>query len=95
MKGFAPYIESHLRPHPQASLTMIERECTRAWYRMARSIEMNVAMKGLIACAWLHSPDTLKISPHLSFVNKPFIESGAIITTVGKADDTSGFLGRL
>lgn len=89
MKGFAPYIEPHM---PARSVLLIEKESDKAWYRMARSVEANPSLKGLVAFSWLHSSDTYRISPHLSFVNKPFVESGAIITTIGFADQKSGFL---
>jgi hypothetical protein len=89
MKGFAPCIDSHMAPR---SIVIIEKESDKAWYRMARSVEADSKIRGLVASSWLHSPDTFKVSPHLSFINKPFVESGAIITTMGEADKNSGFL---
>ncbi|MGB8771462.1 MAG: hypothetical protein WCC92_17740 [Candidatus Korobacteraceae bacterium] len=92
MKGFAPYMEPHMPTRPPSSMLILEKQSDKAWYRMARSIEMNTAIKGLVAFSWFHSPDTFRISPHLSFINKPFVESGAVITTIGRAADDSGFL---
>jgi hypothetical protein len=89
MKGFAPCIVPHMPPR---SIMMIERESDKAWYRMARSVEGDSKLRGLVAFSWFHSPDTFKVSPHLSFINKPFVESGAVITTMGEADKNSGFL---
>jgi hypothetical protein len=40
-------------------------------------VEMQPDIKGLVVSSWLLSADTFKVSPHLSFVNKPFVESGA------------------
>jgi hypothetical protein len=89
MKGFAPCIEPHM---PARSVLILERESNKAWYRMARSVEADLRINGLVAFSWLYSPDTFKASPHLSFINKPFVESGGLITTMGEADKNSGFL---
>ena len=89
MKGFAPCIEPHM---PARSVLLIEKESDKAWYRMARSVAADSSIRGLVAFSWLQSPDTYKVSPHLSFINKPFVESGAVITTMGAADENSGFL---
>lgn len=89
MRGFAPCVEPHMPPR---SVLLIEKESDKAWYRIACSVEADSSLRGLVALAWLHSPDTYKVSPHLSFINKPFVESGAVITTMGRADENSGFL---
>jgi len=73
-------------------LILLEKECNRSWYRIARSVEMQPDIKGLVATSWLLSADTFKVSPHLSFVNKPFVESGAIVTSAGEADEAAGYL---
>jgi hypothetical protein len=92
MKGFSPCIETHMAVRPPNSTLIFERRSNKAFYRMARSVEMNTAIKGLVAFSWLFSPDTLRVTPHLSFINKPFVESGAIVTTMGTAAENSGFL---
>jgi len=92
MKGFGPCMEPHMPARSPGSMLILERQSDKSWYRMARSVEMNPAIKGLVAFGWLHSPDTFTVSPHLSFINKPFVESGAFITTMGKAPEDSGFL---
>jgi hypothetical protein len=90
LKGFAPCFYPHMPIRSPGML--LERECLRAWHRIARSVEMQPHIKGLVVASWYHSPDTFKVSPHLSFMNKPFIESGALITTMGPAPEDSGFL---
>jgi hypothetical protein len=90
LKGFAPCFYPHMPIRSPGML--LERECLRAWHRIARSVEMQPHIKGLVVASWYHSPDTFKVSPHLSFMNKPFIESGALITTMGSAPEDSGFL---
>ncbi|MBV8809030.1 MAG: hypothetical protein JO033_10175, partial [Acidobacteriaceae bacterium] len=91
-KGFAPFVFPHLATRRKNPLVLPEKECDRSWYRIARSVELQSNVKGLVASSWLHSTDTFKISPHLSFMNKPFLESGGIVTTMGKADEMAGYL---
>jgi len=92
LKGFAPCFFPHMATRRKNPLILLEKECNRSWYRIARSVEMQPDIKGLVVSSWLHSADTFKVSPHLSFVNKPFVESGAIVTSVGEADETAGYL---
>ncbi len=91
-KGFAPFVVSHMATRRKNRLVLPEKDCDRSWYRIARSVELQPRIKGLVASSWLHSIDTFKVSPHLAFMNKPFLESGAIVTTMGKAEETAGHL---
>jgi hypothetical protein len=91
LKGFAPCINSHLSYRRKHSLILIPRECQKSWYRMAISVERQPEIRGLVTCSWFLSPDTFKVSPHLSFMVAPFLESGGIVVTRGKADG-NGFL---
>src|SRR5437868_4492593 len=86
LQGFGPCFFPHMATRRTLPL-LLEKECDRSWYRIARSIEHQPNIKGLVASSWLHSTDTFKVSPHLSFMNKPFLESGAIVTTVGEATE--------
>jgi len=90
LQGFAPCFFPHVATRRTLPL-LLEKECDRSWYRIARSVERQPDIKGLVASSWLHSTDTFKVSPHLSFMNKPFLESGAIVTTVGEAKE-KGYL---
>jgi len=92
LKGFAPYIVPHMAFRRKNPLMLIQRECEKSWYRMAISAEQQPEIRGLVACSWLFSPDTFKVSPHLSFLVKPFLESGALTTTRGRAEVSEGFL---
>ena len=91
LKGFAPCINSHLSYRRKHSLILIPRECQKSWYRMALSVERQPEIRGLVTCSWFLSPDTFKVSPHLSFMVAPFLESGGVVVTRGKADG-NGFL---
>ena len=92
LKGFAPCINSHLSFRRKNSLILIPRECQKSWYRMAISVERQPKIRGMVTCSWFFSPDTFKVSPHLSFLVEPFLESGGLVTTRGKADADTGFL---
>lgn len=92
LKGFAPCFSPHMATRRKNPLVLLEKECDKSWYRIARSVELQPEIKGLVASSWLHSVDTFKVSAHLSFMNKPFIESGAIVTTMGATDEKSGCL---
>lgn len=92
LKGFGPLFESHLFPRRKNPLMLIESESNRSYYRMAKSMELQPSVKGIIAISWLHSEPTLRASPHLSWVNRIFIENGAFITHIGPARVNDGFL---
>lgn len=88
LKGFAPCIVPHMafRPkNPLVARCLMQRECEKSWYRMALSAERQPEIRGMVAGSWLFSPDTYKVSPHLSFLAKPMIESGGLNTIRGKA----------
>jgi hypothetical protein len=92
LKGFSPCIVPHMAYRRKNPLMLVQRECEKAWYRMAMSAELQPQIRGLVACSWFFSRETFKVSPHLSFVLQPFSESGALITTRGKATENEGFL---
>jgi hypothetical protein len=92
LRGFSPCFFPHMATRRKNHLVLLEKECDKSWYRIARSVELQPDVNGLVASSWLHSTDTFKVSPHLSFMNKPFVESGAIVTTMGVAHKKSGYL---
>lgn len=92
-KGFAPWVEPHLNARRSSRTFLIERESYRSYHRIARSIERQPEVRGLAAFSWLHSPEIPRVSPHLSWINRVFLEHGGFVTTVGKAKPEAGFLG--
>lgn len=90
--GFAPCFVPHMGTRRKNPLMLLEKESDKSWYRMAASAQLFPGIRGLIASSWLHSPDTYRVSPHLSFINKPFVESGGMVTTMGKADQSAGYM---
>jgi hypothetical protein len=69
---------------------LLEREALKAYFRMAQSMELQPDVKALIASAWLHSPATFEVSPHLAWLNKTFADHGAVIATMGPAPPDCG-----
>lgn len=89
LKGRRPVFFSHLGyRRPTASLT--EVEANRSYYRMAKSLELQPAVKGLVASSWIRSPDTHRVSPHLAWLNKVFLENGGFVAVMGPANPNGG-----
>jgi hypothetical protein len=94
LKGRAPVMFIHLNAHRRNRFLLTEREADRSYFRMARSLALQPGVKGLVASSWLNSPDTFAISPHLSWMNRTFLENGALVVAMGPADPGSGVLAR-
>ena len=90
-RAFHPAFFIHM-PVANPVYTLLEREALKSYYRMAQSMKLQPEVKGLIAAAWLHSPATFEVSPHLGWLNKLFAEHGAVIATIGPAASDSGVL---
>lgn len=89
LKGRAPIFFAHLS-YRRRGQSLSEAEANRSYYRMARSLELQPAIKGLIASSWIRSPDTQRVSPHLSWLSRVFVENGGFVTTMGPADPSCG-----
>ncbi|MBA3884841.1 MAG: hypothetical protein H0X67_03785 [Acidobacteria bacterium] len=94
MRGLRPVYFIHLNANRKDRAVLLERESNRSYFRMAQSLALQPHVRGLIASSWLHSPDTMAVSPHLSALNRVFLENGALVTTMGPADLESGVFHR-
>jgi hypothetical protein len=94
LRGFGPAFFSHINPNRRNQGILLERESLRAYHRMARSMELQPEIRGLITASWLHSPDTFAISPHLKWLNDVFLQSGGHVFRLGRADVESGVFHR-
>lgn len=90
LRGLGPLFVPHLSATRRDRTALLERETNRAYYRMATTLALQPEVKGLAAGGWLHSPDTMAASPHLTSFNRLFMENGALITTIGPADPECG-----
>jgi hypothetical protein len=94
LRGFQPAFFSHVNPNRRNQGTLLERESLRSYHRMARSMARQPEIRGLITASWLHSSDTFRVSPHLAWLNKVFLEHGGVVLPLGSADPASGVLHR-
>ncbi len=94
MGGIKPAIYTHVAPPPRKRTLVIEKEVRRAYYRMAKSLEMQPRMIGIMTGSWVNDPAMLKAMPQLAPLNDPYIQHGGSITTAGPAPADSGFLER-
>jgi len=90
--GFAPFFETHLTSTLYQIPVLIEREFRMSFYRMAKSLEQQPDIRGLVGGSWLHSPETHRVNPHLAFMNRPFEEAGGFVIEIGAASEHDGFL---
>lgn len=91
LKGRRPVFFAHLG-YRRRGESLSEVEANKSYYRMARSLELQPSVKGFVASSWLRSPDTGKVSPHLAWLNRVFVENGGFVAAMGPADPDGGVL---
>lgn len=92
-RGLKPAFYLHVAPEPRNRSLVIAKEVQKAYYRMARSLELQPEMKGILCASWFHDQAVLRETPHLAPLNAPYLEhGGCIVTTLGPAPPDSGFL---
>jgi hypothetical protein len=89
LRGRSPVFFTHLGYHLSGA-SLSEREANRSYYRMARSMELQPDIKGLVASSWFRSPDTHRVSPHLAWVNTVVVENGGFVAVRGRAKPDCG-----
>jgi hypothetical protein len=93
MRALKPVFFSHLSwRRPQRSLN--EEEANRSYYRMAQAMARQPEIAGFAACSWFRSPATHRVSPHLAWLSRVFVENGGYVVEAGRADPQSGVLHR-
>jgi hypothetical protein len=90
--GFRPMFVMHVARRPKNRGLLIEKEVLRAYHRMARSLQLQPSIKGILASAWFHDPAVVSENPHLEWLNRPYREEGGIIVTAGPAPADAGFM---
>jgi hypothetical protein len=89
LRGRAPVFFTHFG-YRRFEQSLSEMEANRSYYRMARSMELQPDVKGLVASSWFRSPDTHRVSPHLAWVNTVVVENGGFAAVRGPADPNCG-----
>jgi hypothetical protein len=90
-RGLKPWFVSHMRATGPGMPFLIESEFQKSFYRMALALEKQPHIESVMAQSWLHSPETHRVSPHLAFLNRIFVEAGGIVTDLGPAKLEDGF----
>jgi hypothetical protein len=90
-RGMKPWFVSHMRGTGPGNPFLVESEFRKSFYRMALALEKQPHIQAIMAQSWLHSPETHRVSPHLAFLNKIFVEAGGIVTDLGPAGEEDGF----
>ncbi len=89
--GFKPWFVSHMRGTGPGTPFLVESEFQKSFYRMALALKKQPQIRAISADSWLHSPETHRVSPHLAFLNKIFLEAGGMVTELGPASPEDGF----
>ncbi len=92
MRGFAPVFELHVNARRKNRLVLLEMEAHLSYYRAARSIEKQPAMRGLMTASWLFSESTAQVTPRLAWLRRTPQSAGALLVEMGPASADSGFL---
>jgi hypothetical protein len=89
--GFKPWFVSHMRGTGPGTPFLVESEFKKSFYRMALALKKQPHIRAISADSWLHSPETHRVSPHLAFLNRIFVEAGGFVTDLGPASPQDGF----
>ena len=84
--GLAPTFVPHLSATRRDRTALLERETNRSWHRMAQSMRLQPQIRGLVASSWLHSPDTMQATPHMTGFSRAPLENGALVIRHYRAD---------
>lgn len=91
--GFRPMFYMHLAPAPRNRSLVIPAEVHRAYFRMARSLQLQPEIRGIACASWFHDPEVVRQTPHIIPLNTPYLEwGGRILAPIGEAPPDSGFL---
>jgi hypothetical protein len=91
-RGFRPFFVPHLGGTLPPAGLVTERQYQKSFYRMTATVEQQPKIKGIMAVSWMHSRETHRVSPHLAFYNRPYMEVGGLYVDLGPADSGDGFL---
>lgn len=92
--GFAPAFFAHVTLHKKDSLFFLEREINRSYHRMAKCLELQPSIRGFLTSSWFYSRETFRVSPHLAWLTKVFLENDGLVVDTGPAELDSGVFTR-
>ncbi len=88
--GFAPFFEAHIPRRGAGFLS--ESAYRRAYLRIAQSMELQPSIRGIFGSSWLHAEETMRVTPHLAWINRLCLDNGGMLAHMGPAPESSGFL---
>jgi hypothetical protein len=91
LKGFRPLFVGHLGVRRRVPF-LTEREARLGTYRSVLALQKQPEILGLMGVSWLHSRETFRVSPHLTFMNAVNEEMGGLYVDLGPAPEDEGFL---
>ena len=89
--GFGPLVTPHVNYWRANPGLLFDKENERAFWRIAKTIEMQPEIKGLTALSWLNCREVATASPHLAFVREFYLDNGAYLVDMNVAPLDSGF----
>ena len=92
MGGRAPLFEMHVHERRKSRLILLEKQANISYYRVARSIEKQPEVRGVMLRSWLFSEATARVTPRLAWLREIPLEAGASIFDLGEAPPVTGFL---
>jgi hypothetical protein len=90
--GLGPVVMPHVNYWRSNPLFILQGEQQRALRRIAKSIEHEYHIRGLIASSWLYALEVGELFPYLAWVRDFFIEHHAYVVDAGPALVDAGFL---
>ena len=90
--GLSPCFFLHAAPAPKNRALTIEKEALKAYHRVARCLELQPRIRGVIGHAWFFDPAAVRDQPHLEPLSRPFLKEGGTIATLGPAPSESWVL---
>ena len=91
VRGIGPLVTPHVNYWRGNPGMLFEKENERAFWRIAKTIEMQAEIKGLTAVSWLNCREIANASPHLAFVREFYLNNGAYLVDMNVAPLDSGF----
>ena len=90
--GLGPLVETHTNIRREGGPHFRPEDRLLTYYRVARSLEYQPEVKGLISGSWYYCAETARVSPHLAWARQIFLDNGGAQVDLGPAGEKAGFL---
>ncbi|MBY0430367.1 MAG: hypothetical protein K2Q10_04155, partial [Rhodospirillales bacterium] len=89
--AFSPLAAIHHNPW-RANPLILGSEANRSVWLIAKSLQRQPEVRGLIGRSWFYSSVVSEVSPHLAWLRGFFVENGAYVVEMEEAKPNAGFL---